>query len=203
MKKQFRAIVSFWREQYGHYVFITTIAFLAICVMAYIAGRIFPDIPTRIIDWFNESVKTSGIVQEDGSFSAVALFLNNLQAMALSVLYGFIPFLFLPALSLGVNSIILGALAALYSNNGFSLLMLLAGILPHGIFELPALFLSLGAGLCLCKNVSAYIRKNEKGVMKPLLLNILRVVCVLILPLLAAAAVMETYVTPLVMSLFL
>ena len=39
--------------------------------------------------------------------------------------------------------------------------------------------------------------------MKPLLLNILRIVCVLILPLLAAAAVMETYVTPLVMSLFL
>ena len=37
MKKQFRAIVSFWREQYGHYVFITTIAFLAISVMAYIA----------------------------------------------------------------------------------------------------------------------------------------------------------------------
>lgn len=74
--------------------------------MAYIAGRIFPDIPTRIIDWFNESVENSGIVQEDGSFSAVALFLNNLQAMALSVLYGFIPFLFLPALSLGVNSII-------------------------------------------------------------------------------------------------
>ena len=143
MKKQFRAIVSFWREQYGHYVFITTIAFLAISVMAYIAGRIFPDIPTGIIDWFNESVENSGIVQEDGSFSAVALFLNNLQSMALSVLYGFIPFLFLPALSLGVNSIILGALAALYSNNGFSLLMLLAGILPHGIFELPALFLSL------------------------------------------------------------
>ena len=171
--------------------------------MAYIAGRIFPDIPTGIIDWFNESVENSGIVQEDGSFSAVALFLNNLQAMALSVLYGFIPFLFRPALSLGVNSIILGALAALYSNNGFSLLMLLAGILPHGIFELPALFLSLGAGLCLCKNINAYIRKNEKGVMKPLLLNILRVVCVLILPLLAAAAVMETYVTPLVMSLFL
>lgn len=203
MKKQLRSIASFWHEQYGHYVFITTVAFLAIAVMAYIAGRIFPDIPAYILDWFNESVENSGIVREDGSFSVVALFLNNLQAMTLSVLYGFIPFLFLPALSLGVNSVILGVLAAYYSNNSFSLLVLLAGILPHGIFELPALFLSLGAGLCLCKNINAYIRKNEKGVMKPLLLNILRTVCILVLPLLAAAAVMETYVTPLVMSLFL
>lgn len=203
MKKQLRSIASFWREQYGHYVFITTVAFLAIAVMAYIAGRIFPDIPAYILDWFNESVENSGIVREDGSFSVVALFLNNLQAMTLSVLYGFIPFLFLPALSLGVNSVILGVLAAYYSNNSFSLLVLLAGILPHGICELPALFLSLGAGLCLCKNINAYIRKNEKGVMKPLLLNILRTVCILVLPLLAVAAVMETYVTPLVMSLFL
>lgn len=202
MKKQLRSIASFWREQYGHYVFVTTVAFLAIAVMAYIAGRIFPDIPAYILDWFNESVENSGIVREDGSFSAVALFFNNLQAMALSVLYGFIPFLFLPALSLGVNSIILGMLAAHYSNNGISLLVYLAGILPHGIFELPALFLSLGAGLCLCKNINVYIRKNEKGIMKPLLLNILRVLCLLI-PLLLAAAVVETYVTPLVMALVL
>ena len=38
--------------------------------------------------------------------------------------------------------------------------------------------------------------------MKPLLLNLLRVAC-LLLPLLAVAAVLEAYVTPLVMSLFL
>lgn len=200
MKKQFRAIVSFWREQYGHYVFITTIAFLAISVMAYIAGRIFPDIPTRIIDWFNESVENSGIVQEDGSFNVLALFTNNLRAMVLGVLYGFIPFLYLPALALGVNAAILGMLASLIDGQW---LLLAAGILPHGIFELPALFLSLAAGLCLCKNINVYIRKNEKGVMKPLLLNILRVVVLLVLPLLVIAAVMETYVTPALMQLFL
>ncbi len=203
MKRQFRAIATFWREQYGHYVIITAIAFLAIAVMAYIAGCISPDIPANIIDWFSQSVEDSGVMQADGSVSALALFLNNLQAMTVSILYGFIPFLFLPALSLGVNSIILGALAAYYSDNGLPLLTLAAGVLPHGIFELPALFLSLGAGLCLCKNVNTYIRRNEKGVMRPLLLNILRVVCLLVLPLLIVAAAVESYVTPLVMSLFL
>ncbi len=200
MKKQFRAIGDFWRAEYGRYVGMTAAAFLVLLVLAYIAGRLFPDIPASVISAFNEDIAGSGIVQEDGSFNVLALFTNNLRAMVLGVLYGFIPFLYLPALALGVNAAILGMLASLIDGQW---LLLAAGILPHGIFELPALFLSLAAGLCLCKNINVYIRKNEKGVMKPLLLNILRVVVLLVLPLLVIAAVMETYVTPALMQLFL
>lgn len=200
MKKQFRAIGDFWRAEYGRYVGMTAAAFLVLLVLAYIAGRLFPDIPVSVISAFNEDIAGSGIVQEDGSFNVLALFTNNLRAMVLGVLYGFIPFLYLPALALGVNAAILGMLASLIDGQW---LLLAAGILPHGIFELPALCLSLAAGLCLCKNINVYIRKNEKGVMKPLLLNILRVVVLLVLPLLVIAAVMETYVTPALMQLFL
>ena len=200
MKKQFRAIGDFWRAEYGRYVGMTAAAFLVLLVLAYIAGRLFPDIPVSVISAFNEDIAGSGIVQEDGSFNVLALFTNNLRAMVLGVLYGFIPFLYLPALALGVNAAILGVLASLIDGQW---LLLAAGILPHGIFELPALFLSLAAGLCLCKNINVYIRKNEKGVMKPLLLNILRVVVLLVLPLLVIAAVMETYVTPALLQLFL
>ena len=39
--------------------------------------------------------------------------------------------------------------------------------------------------------------------MKPLLLNLLRLVALVVLPLLIVAAVMEAYVTPVVMQLFL
>ena len=200
MKKQLRAIGDFWRAEYGRYVGMTAAAFLVLLVLAYAAGRLFPDIPVTVISAFNEDIAGSGIVQEDGSFNVLALFANNLRAMVLGVLYGFIPFLYLPALALGVNAAILGMLASLIDGQW---LLLAAGILPHGIFELPALFLSLAAGLCLCKNINVYIRKNEKGVMKPLLLNILRVVALLVLPLLVIAAVMETYVTPALMQLFL
>ena len=200
MKKKFRAIGDFWRAEYGRYVGMTAAAFLVLLVLAYIAGRLFPDIPVSVISAFSEDIAGSGIVQEDGSFNVLALFSNNLRAMVLGVLYGFIPFLYLPALALGVNAAILGMLASLIDGQW---LLLAAGILPHGIFELPALFLSLAAGLCLCKNINVYIRKNEKGVMKPLLLNILRVVVLLVLPLLVIAAVMETYVTPALMQLFL
>lgn len=200
MKKQLRALGDFWREEYGRWVGMTAIAFLVLVVLSYITGRLFPEIPATILTYFNEVVADSGIVRDDGSFSALALFGNNLRAMVLSTLYGFIPFLYLPALSMGVNAILLGMVAS--SVNG-QWLLLAAGILPHGIFELPALCLSLAAGLCLCQNINRYIRKNEKGVMKPLLLNILRVTGLVVVPLLVIAAIMESYVTPAVMQLFM
>ena len=200
MKKQLRALGDFWREEYGRWVGMTSIAFLVLVVLSYIAGRLFPEIPATVLTYFNEVVADSGIVRDDGSFSALALFGNNLRAMVLSTLYGFIPFLYLPALSMGVNAILLGMVAA--SVNG-QWLLLAAGILPHGIFELPALCLSLAAGLCLCQNINRYIRKNEKGVMTPLLLNILRVTGLVVVPLLVIAAIMESYVTPAVMQLFM
>lgn len=199
MKKQLRALGDFWREEYGRWVGMTAVAFLVLVVLSYIAGRLFPEISATILTYFNEVVADSGIVRDDGSFSALALFGNNLRAMMLSTLYGFIPFLYLPALSMGVNAILLGMVAS--SVNG-QWLLLAAGILPHGIFELPALCLSLAAGLCLCQNINRYIRKNEKGIMKPLLLNILRVTGLVVIPLLVVAAIMESYVTPAVMQLF-
>ena len=200
MKKQLRALGDFWREEYGRWVGMTAVAFLVLVVLSYIAGQLFPEIPATILTYFNEVVADSGIVRDDGSFSALALFGNNLRAMVLSTLYGFIPFLYLPALSMGVNAILLGMVAS--SVNG-QWLLLAAGILPHGIFELPALCLSLAAGLCLCQNINRYIRKNEKGFMKPLLLNILRVTGLVVIPLLVVAAIMESYVTPAVMQLFM
>ncbi len=200
MKQQLRALGDFWREEYGRWVGMTAVAFLVLVVLSYIAGRLFPEIPATILTYFNEVVADSGIVRDDGSFSALALFGNNLRAMVLSTLYGFIPFLYLPALSMGVNAILLGMVAS--SVNG-QWLLLAAGILPHGIFELPALCLSLAAGLCLCQNINRYIRKNEKGIMKPLLLNILRVTGLAVIPLLVVAAIMESYVTPAVMQLFM
>ena len=180
MKKQLRAIAAFWHREYGRFVGITALAFLALTVLAYIVGRLVPNVPVTIIRTFNESIADAGIIRDDGSFSALALFGNNL--------------------SLGLNAAIIGMLAALMDGQW---LLLLAGLVPHGIFEIPALLLSLAAGLCLCRNINRYIRCNEKGMMKPLLLDLLRVVGLLVVPLLALAAVMEAYVTPLAMQLFM
>ena len=73
MKNQLRAIGDFWRQEYGRFVGMTAIAFLVLTVLAYIAGRLFPDIPVTVMSYFNDMIDSSGIVQEDGSFSVLAL----------------------------------------------------------------------------------------------------------------------------------
>ena len=144
-----------------------------------------------------------GIMDTTGRVDVLALFGNNVRATVFSIAYGFIPFIYLPALSIGVNSLLLGLFAGVYVNNGISLLAYFAGIVPHGIFELPALILALGSGIYLCRKVTDYVRHNEKGVMGPLMKDLLRLFVMHIIPLLVAAAMMEAYVTPQLLKLFL
>ena len=179
---QFRQLRDFFRSQdFRHSLLITGGAFAALIVLAFAAGLIFPAVPAQVL----------------------TLLWNNLRAMVLSVLYGFIPFIYLPALSLGVNALLLGLFAAYFLNNGISILAYLGGILPHGIFELPALVISLACGIYLCSRINQHVRKNTRGIMAPTLKNIVRVLALTVLPLLAAAAAVEAYVTPAVMQFFL
>ena len=200
---QFRQLRDFFRSQdFRHTLLVTGGAFAALIVLAFAAGLIFPAVPAQVLALFSQQMADAGVVSESG-ISVPALFWNNLRAMVLSVLYGFIPFIYLPALSLGVNALLLGLFAAYFLNNGISILAYLGGILPHGIFELPALVISLACGIYLCSRINQYVRKNTRGMMAPTLKNIVRVLTLTVLPLLAVAAAVEAYVTPAVMQFFL
>ena len=152
---------------------------------------------------FAQQMAELGIMDTTGRVDVLALFGNNVRATVFSIAYGFIPFIYLPALSIGINSLLLGLFAGVYVNNGISLLAYFAGIVPHGIFELPALILALSSGIYLCRKVTDYVRHNEKGVMGPLMKDLLRLFVMHIIPLLVAAAVIEAYVTPQLLKLFL
>ena len=203
LKKQHRALWQFYREALGESLLITAAAFVIICLLAFGAGLLNKSIPALAMDYVQRIMDIKDIVTDEGGIDLAALFGNNVRAAAVSVLYGFIPFLYLTALALGTNALILGVFAAYYVNNGVSLLVYLAGILPHGIFELTALMLAFAGGFLLCRQITQYVRSNTKGMMKPLMLNLLRVFILHILPLLAVAAVAEVYVTPHVMALFM
>jgi len=193
----------FFREEYASTLHMTAIAFAAIVVLGFVGALFAKELAGTIVEMFSQMVQESGIVGEDGSFTALGIFGNNLRASFLSMVYGFIPFLYLPALSLGTNALILGILGGYYVNNGQSLLFYLAGILPHGIFELPALILALALGIYLCQIIVTYIRKNTKGLVSAAVRNAARVFVFLVIPLLVVAAVMEAYVTPLILHLFM
>ena len=142
LKQQHRALWQFYRNDFCESLLITAAAFLVICLLSFGVGLINKAIPETVVDYFSQMLQNSNIISDDGAIDLPALFGNNVRATLVSVLYGFIPFIYLTALALGMNALILGVLAAYYANNGASLLVYFAGIVPHGIFELPALLLS-------------------------------------------------------------
>lgn len=88
-----------------------------------------------------------------------------------------------PLAVLAINGTVLAGVCGYFHGEGMSGRLLAAGLLPHGVPELSALFLACGAGI-------AGARPKEKVV-------VFRWVAVL----LAAAAALETWVTPEVMKL--
>ena len=203
LKKQHRALWQFYRETFGEALLMTAAAFLIICLLGFGVSLINRSIPELVLNYFTQMVQDGNIITDDGIIHFGALLVNNLRAAAISVLYGFIPFIYLTALAVGMNALIIGVLAAYYVNSGTSLLIFFAGILPHGVFELPALLIAFALGLLLGRRTTQYVRKNTKGMMKPLLCNIARSFVMHVLPLLVMAAVAETYITPAVLALFM
>lgn len=176
----------------------------AAALLGALLAAVEPAAVAEIMDVFMEQVLEAGVLDEAGNMSVFALLTNNWMAMLLAALYGFIPFLFLPVLSLLANGSLLGMLAVVYLSNDISLLAYLAGILPHGIFELPALVLSIACGVCLCRNMCRLVTSSSRRApMVELCSDLLRVLLLLVLPLTVLAAVMECYVTPVVMELFM
>lgn len=203
MKEQFTKLRQFYRGELSYHLFIATVAFCVMIVLSFILGMVWPSIASGAIQYFANMIKDAGLVDDEGAFSALGIFGNNIRAFVVTACYGFIPFVFLPVVSLALNGAILGLFAAFYVNNGQSLLVYLAGILPHGIFELPALVLAMSCGLYLCRVITDYVRFNRKGTVKNAVLNVCRVLVLNVLPLTAIAAVIEANVTSLILAHFM
>nr|WP_326184550.1 stage II sporulation protein M [uncultured Oscillibacter sp.] len=203
LKYQLDGLKTAWRDGLGGEVRRSAIAFCLLAVIGFIACTVLPDLRERLVTLALNTVSSSGAVREDGSLSAVGIFSNNLRACAFTMVYGLLPFLQLPALALGVNAILLGVLAAWYVAEGHSILLYLAALVPHGILELPALILAFAMGLYVCGQLTRRCRRQENALhVWDCLVLISRMLLLAHIPLLAAAAVLEAYVTPALTSLF-
>ena len=86
----------------------------------------------------------------------------------------------------GINGYVLGFVAYLVVNSDG--ILVLWRLFPHGIFELPAIFISLGLGL----KVGTFIFQKKKfESLKKYSLNSLRVFLFIVLPLLIIASIIE------------
>lgn len=201
---QFSPVLRAWRNGYEDEVRRSVIAFFTLIFLAFGVCLAVPEIRLGFSAYIQGLYQNMDLTDASGNLSPLPLFLNNLRACVITMLYGLIPFIRLPALSLGLNAMVLGGLAAVYAAADTTMLLFAAGILPHGIFELPALILAFSMGLYLCGHITRRVRGDETALSLGQCVSLGgRLLVFLILPLLLLAALMEAYVTPLVTGLFL
>ena len=193
-----------WNNGLSNEVFRAAIAFPVLVVLAFILCMVFPALRETLLSYVFAAMDGTGALNEDGTLSAMAIFSNNLRATVFIMAYGLIPFIQLPAMALGVNAMVIGVTAAWYFTEGYSMLGFLASVLPHGLLEFPALILAFAVGLFACGQITRRLfRKDENALhLWDCLVLMSRMLLLVLIPLLAAAAMIEAYITPVIASLF-
>jgi uncharacterized membrane protein SpoIIM required for sporulation len=158
-----------------------------------------PETVQGLSDRFEHSTTLIGLGQ---NFSAPFIFSHNVRAVGLIFLAGLVSFSVLGTLVYIVNLSTVGILLGVFQLLGYSPLTLtVSGLLPHGIFEIPALILASAAmlriGIVL---VTPQMGRSLGEVLLELLADWTKIAVGVVLPLLLVAAVIETYVTPLLLS---
>jgi len=138
-----------------------------------------------------------------GKINAPYLFLNNTRAVAVMFLAGSVSFSVLGILVYMLNIGLIGAVFALLQLLSIQLPYIhpwnifIAGVVPHGIFELPALV--IGSAVVLYMGVAIVTPQMGKSlgeVILELLADWAKIFLGVVIPLLAIAAVIEAYITP-------
>lgn len=134
---------------------------------------------------------------------APILFYHNARTTVAFLLLGLVSFGTLGlTLFIGNVALVGGVLGAAHLVGYSPLLAFAAGILPHGVFELSAVFLATAAMLKV--GAQLVTPQSDKSLGDVLLLSLadwLRIFVGLVLPLLAIAALIEIYITPILIKL--
>jgi uncharacterized membrane protein SpoIIM required for sporulation len=126
------------------------------------------------------------------------IFLNNLRALLVSLIFGILTLSVGGMVTYMINLGLVGAVLGVSNSIGLSPLMVFsAGVLPHGIFEITALVLSSAAilhmGVLL---VTPDPNRTMGQVLVESIASWFRIMAGFGIPLLIIAALVETYVTP-------
>jgi len=176
------------------------VVYLWIALFLFISG-VFLGL-TKEISLFNQSLeeikKLAAIVAKSSPIGIFLLiFFNNILAILIIIFLG-VGLGIIPIFALILNGGILGLVA---SGEFYPRLLVLVGILPHGIIEIPIFLLAGGLGLKIGKEAlkavfgKNIIIKEDFSFAKSIFLKI-------ILPGLFFSALIETFITPMVINLW-
>ncbi len=210
-----KTLGSWYRLEVGRTMRQLLVPFLIIIVFAfgsYLASyqwatinipKLLPNATTNDISGIVKNARQSaGIAQAGEKLSAIFIFSNNVRATFLVFLGGIISFSVLGVLAFLLNVGLVGGVLGIVKLMGYSpILIFAAGLLPHGIFEIPALMISTAIVLRIgAVLVTPQLGKSMGQISLELLADWAKIFIGLVVPLLAIAALIEAYITPMVLA---
>lgn len=176
------------------YFLIAALLFFAAVAAGYVSSALNPEIARILMQEFE--AKFGSIRNLSPLFVLLAIFLNNsfisLLALVLGMGLGILPVILVIS-----NGYVVGVISYSVGQEKGMLYVLLA-LLPHGIIELPMVFLASGIGLRLGHQVISAILGRPTD-LKYEFMRGLSFYFHWIVPLLFVAALIETFITPLIL----
>lgn len=179
------------------YILFAGAIFTAAVFVGYFVAQNFPEEVTRILEEIKNELGPLGDATNSELF--LIIFEKNVFALFLSITLGI--FLgIIPCFSVFTNGLVLGIIAFEMLSR-YSWEILLAGILPHGIIEIPVLIISSAIGIRIGKTVLWKIFKRQGNIKKEFK-QALKFFFYVLLPLLFIAALIEAFITSALLSFF-
>ncbi len=203
MKSLINNIGTFHRESIRKKFYILVILFIAtviIGVLTYISSpKYFEDLINMVVGKIN----SMNLDRSSTFYMAMMIFINNLRVSVISLVVGFIPFLFVSAYPIVGNALILGVFTTMFAIKTGSIAATLAFILPHGIIELAAIIYAAALGINICNQINLKIQKRSEKKMATIIKSTITSFLAVVVPLLFVAALIEAYITPMIAKLFI
>jgi stage II sporulation protein M len=175
---------------------ITLLLFMTTMCVGWIGSAQNPAVGQDLMKLFEKEVagQMSGGNPVD---MCLKLFANNLEACIFLFLGG-ASFGILTIFIMSLNGIVIGAIMELVSKD-HSALFVAAAILPHGVFEIPAFIISGALGIMLAQSLIAEWYGDGDTAHEAT--HYARIFILYVLPLVAIAASVEAFITPVVIHL--
>ena len=171
---------------------------IALFAISLIIGYVFRDV---FADYVIEAIRNMAKnITNDSSSLSLGIFLNNLRVAFIIILLGFL-FSIFSLMILFTNGVLIGFMFTIVPAP-----LMLIYTLPHGIFEIPQLILTVVCALLVTKLEINLIKgvlqrdktfkgeiRNSSTIIKDIILSITIIVVLLVI-----AALIEGYVTPVI-----
>jgi len=172
------------------YIGLSVMIFALTAVMGYFAASMDTELASSMLQ---ELEMLKWIMNQPPVMIMIIIFLKNFMACIMSVLLG-LGLGILPLLVVVTNGFMLGVVSYNVLQKAGPL-YLMAGILPHGIIELPVVLVSIAVGFRLGYLVALSIFGEKADIVKETKVAI-HLLIYRIMPLLLLAAFIETFITP-------